>query len=84
MTQLRLASSLEKAKAIVFGDFTGGDERDGKNYVSYALKKFANEVNLPVFKGLRSGHGKIQLPILLGAKARIEFRKNRDFNFYNG
>lgn len=51
-------------KAVVFGDFTEGKERDGKDHTHEALKRFAAKVNYPVLKGLPAGHGKkINYPI---------------------
>ena len=78
LTQLRNAGVFTRVKAIVFGDFTGGDEVDGKNYVNYALKKFAEETTIPCFKGLKTGHGKLQLPVPLNTSAVIACSEGRE------
>lgn len=44
-------------KAVVFGDFTEGPEKDGKDLTPEALRRFAAKVPYPVLKGLPAGHG---------------------------
>jgi muramoyltetrapeptide carboxypeptidase len=53
----------DQARAVVFGDFTGGAEADGKSLVPAVLKRFAESVRIPVFSGLQSGHDVIQRPL---------------------
>lgn len=51
-------------KALIFGDFTEGHEKDGKDFVPIALKRFADRVPYPVLRGLPAGHGhKLNYPI---------------------
>jgi muramoyltetrapeptide carboxypeptidase LdcA involved in peptidoglycan recycling len=78
LMQMKNAGCFNKVKAIVFGDFTGGDELDGRNLVNYALKQFAEENAIACFKGLKTGHGKLQLPVPLNTKAIIECSKEKD------
>ncbi len=52
-----------KPKALVLGDFTGGQEPDGKDHSQRILKEFAEAQSFPIYKGLQSGHGQIQRPI---------------------
>ncbi len=47
----------KKLKAIVFGDFTEGEEEDGKDYTLTALRRFAQKAPYPVLRGLAAGHG---------------------------
>ncbi|HXH30651.1 MAG TPA: LD-carboxypeptidase [Bacteriovoracaceae bacterium] len=44
-------------KAIVFGEFTEGLEIDGKDLTPLVLKRFAQQVEYPVLRGLPCGHG---------------------------
>jgi muramoyltetrapeptide carboxypeptidase len=44
-------------KAVLFGDFTNGLEKDGKDHTLHSLMTFAQKVNYPVFRGIPSGHG---------------------------
>lgn len=48
---------LQKAKAIVFGPFVGGEEPGGKrSKVPAVLKAFAEKLKVPVYSGVNSGH----------------------------
>lgn len=58
-------------KAILYGQFTGGHEADGKSLVPRLLKQFAQSKKIPVFGGIQSGHGPIQHPIPFGTRAVI-------------
>ncbi|MEZ0392403.1 MAG: LD-carboxypeptidase [Pseudobdellovibrionaceae bacterium] len=69
LEHLRQSGSLKACKALVFGDFLYGDERDGKNFVSYAIERFAQLNLLPCFSGLATGHGEQNRMIPLGPKA---------------
>jgi muramoyltetrapeptide carboxypeptidase len=50
-------------RAIVFGDFTGGRDPDGKDRVPAVMQRFADQMRIPVLKGLRTGHGAVQRPV---------------------
>jgi len=71
LVQLRNAESFKSVKAIVLGDFIGGDEFSGRSLVQPALKAFFNELEIPVFKGLKFGHGRVNKPIGLGTRADL-------------
>ncbi len=76
---MRQAGLFDDARAIVFGDFTGGLEPDGRTRVPAVLQRFADTVGLPVFSGIKSGHDVVQRPVpfetraelVLGARARL-------------
>jgi muramoyltetrapeptide carboxypeptidase len=57
-------------KALVFGDFTEGLEKDGKDLTSVAFRRIAERVPYPVFSGLPCGHGEVNrvLPFLTQAQ----------------
>lgn len=63
LEQFEQAGLFKDAKAIVFGEFTEGNERDGKTLVPAVKKRFAEAMKIPVFMGLKSGHGIIQRPV---------------------
>lgn len=68
MWSLRL---LQKAQAIIFGPFVGGEEPGGKrSKVRDVLRHFANKLQCPVFTGIDSGHipNSRVLPFLTNAK----------------
>lgn len=66
LTQLKQAHVFDKAKAILFGEFTKGDE-----CIDYALTRFANEMKIPVYKASFFGHGKDNYPLIFGSTSRI-------------
>lgn len=69
LKHLEHAGVFKKVKAILFGTFTGGQERDGRNLVAPVLKRFADEQKVPVLLGLNAGHGDYQRPLFLHTPA---------------
>ncbi len=63
------AGLFKNVKAIVFGEFLVGKEKSGRDLTPIILKQFAERMNFPVFKGLQSGHGKIQRVVPIGSRA---------------
>ncbi|MBC86508.1 MAG: LD-carboxypeptidase [Bdellovibrionaceae bacterium] len=72
LNHMLLADQFKGVKAIVLGSVTGGDEPDGKNFTSVAIKDFAKSVDFPVLKGLPCGHGKRNLPLPLNSLAELK------------
>jgi len=73
--QIRESMNFSDVKAVFFGEFTGGLEPDGKSSVKKALMRFASEVEVPVFSGIKSGHGGGYQSIPLGAPIAIANQK---------
>ena len=81
LEQLRQAGVLKKCKGILLGDFLGGAEPStGKDNFQLVWKRWAGDLDIPLYKGMQAGHGDIQRPvpfntecqlILGGAKARL-------------
>ncbi len=71
LEHFRQAGVYKGIRAIVFGDFTGSRDPDGQDRVPQILKRFALTVNVPVLKGIKSGHGVIQRPIPFGPRAEL-------------
>lgn len=58
LEQMFQAKIIDKGlKAIVFGDFTEGLEKDGRDLTLSALERFSERVPYPVLRGLPAGHG---------------------------
>lgn len=58
LEQMIQAKLIDKGlKAVVFGDFTEGLEKDGRDLTWDAIERFAKRVPYPVLKGLPAGHG---------------------------
>jgi muramoyltetrapeptide carboxypeptidase len=72
LEHLKQASALKGCKAIVFGDFLHGDERDGKNFVRFALERFAAQNEIACFSGLEMGHGENNRMIPIGPQAILK------------
>lgn len=66
------AGLFEGIKGIVFGDFTGGAEADGRTLLPAVLKRFAEANAFPVFSGLKSGHDVIQRPLPFATHSVLE------------
>lgn len=74
---LEQAGVFKGVRAIVLGQFTGGNEPKGsdgetKNLVPWALENLADSLKVPLFSGLPVGHGALQWPFPLGAQAEIK------------
>jgi muramoyltetrapeptide carboxypeptidase len=71
LEHLRAAGVYRGVKAILFGDFTEGLEPDGSDRVPEVLKAFAQSMDIPVLKGIKSGHDVIQRPVPFGTIATL-------------
>jgi muramoyltetrapeptide carboxypeptidase len=72
LEQLRQAKLL-KPKALVLGDFTEGQEKDGKDFTLEAIQRIADEVDFPVLSGLPCGHHPDRnSPLAFGVKASLK------------
>jgi muramoyltetrapeptide carboxypeptidase len=71
LNHLVMSGVLKNVKAIIFGDFTGGEESNGANFVEFAIMRFALLQKVPVFKTNEFGHGKINRPLVLNKKSKI-------------
>ena len=65
------AGALRGVKALVFGNFIGGNDPDGGNRVAAVLERFAQEQDFPVFCGLPAGHGEHQRPVFFNTRAEL-------------
>jgi muramoyltetrapeptide carboxypeptidase len=70
-TQLAQSGALKGCRGIFLGEFLYGDERDGSNFVSFAIERFAAQCSVPVFRGLPAGHGALNRPLFLGTPAEL-------------
>ncbi len=75
---------LKKVKAMVFGDFIGGEEPNGGNRVWPVIERFAQEQKFPVFKGLKAGHGKNKMAIPFNTKAVLRCGKKGELTIDTG
>lgn len=66
------ANALKGCKAILFGDFTKGNEPDGSNHVQFAIERFAENSKIPCFHGLEMGHGEKNRMIPFGVNSELQ------------
>ena len=57
LSQLKFARFFDNIEAVVFGNFIGGEEPDGSFQWKVAQQNLANELSIPVLRGLNCGHG---------------------------
>lgn len=76
LEHFRQIGKFKKARAIVLGDFTGGLEADGKSRVPAVLKRFAEQLDIPVVSGLQSGHAVIQRPVPFYTPAELQLSRS--------
>lgn len=75
LEQLWQAGILNKGpKALVFGDFIEGNEKDGRDLTGVALERFAERAPYPVFKGLKCGHGDVNFSLPFHTPAELSGR----------
>jgi len=72
LRSLEMSGLFKQARAIVFGDITGGDEPDGANFCFWAIKEWAKEQKIPVLYGLSSGHGSLRRPVPFFTKSSLQ------------
>lgn len=73
-------------KAVVFGDFTEGLEKDGRDLSLVAMKRFAERMPYPVLKGLPCGHGhKLNYPVPFNTGSILKLGSKPELTcFYGG
>ena len=77
LTQMTQAGYFSKAKAVVFGDILYSVPKDLALIWKLAIKPWAESQNIPVFKGLPSGHGELQMPLPFFTPASLEIGRER-------
>ncbi|MCC6278001.1 MAG: LD-carboxypeptidase [Oligoflexia bacterium] len=72
LAQLEQAGKFDQVKALILGDFVDCREADGKDYTKEILEKRFAKHKIPIVRGFPAGHGRVNLPFVLGRKIRIE------------
>jgi muramoyltetrapeptide carboxypeptidase len=69
LMHMKNSGLFEGVKAIIFGDFSNSDD-----YAEETLRDFSNShiENIPAFLTSGIGHGQINYPVVIGAKAKID------------
>ncbi|WP_373999675.1 LD-carboxypeptidase [Bdellovibrio bacteriovorus] len=62
--QFRQAGLFKQCHGLILGDFVGGEEPSTKkNNFKQVFKRWAQDLDIPMFQGLESGHAMIQRPV---------------------
>jgi muramoyltetrapeptide carboxypeptidase len=59
----------KNCKALLIGEFLGGEEPSGKVLWPQVFKSWAERLQIPVFSGMEAGHGIIQRPVPFNTEA---------------
>lgn len=84
LNHLQQSADLTSAAALVFGDFMGGEEKDGQNHISELMQIWADRLKIPVLKGLPAGHGSIQRPVPFFTKAQLQLGRKPHLEIQTG
>jgi muramoyltetrapeptide carboxypeptidase len=69
---LALAGAFARVRALAHGEFTGCDEKDDSLSAAEILDELVRDTGLPCVAGLPAGHGAVNRPFPLGARARLD------------
>jgi muramoyltetrapeptide carboxypeptidase len=83
LQQIKQSQNFKYCKAVLFGEFLGGDETNKENHVMMALKKFSTELSIPVFSGIEAGHGLMQRPLFFNTQAVLFSGAKAQLKIYN-
>lgn len=83
LQHLKQAQVFKNVVAIVFGDFVDGLEANGQNLVDETLMLFAQQIKIPVFCGVQSGHGEIQRPLFFNTTTTLSCGSNPRMVIYS-
>lgn len=75
LTQMEQVGFFKGVKGIVFGDMLLSDKKERNKIFSDVLKRFAESQKIPVWSGLKAGHGKLNFPVPLLTQAKIKGSK---------
>lgn len=75
LEQFRQGGVLKKCDGIILGEFMGGEEPvTGKDNFKQLFKRWADDLEIPLYSGLESGHGKIQRPVPFNTKCELNLK----------
>jgi muramoyltetrapeptide carboxypeptidase len=71
-THLQLAGALSGVAGVVFGEFTGCEEKDAAYSTADVMDELAQVLGVPCAAGFVIGHGETNFPVPLGARVRLD------------
>ena len=74
---LLMRGLMERCKGIILGDFTDcGTTEFDYGSVEAMLNSYLKDYDIPVLCGFPAGHDKVNLPLVMGARATMEVRSD--------
>lgn len=70
--QMKYSGVFRNIRAVVFGKW---QKEYSTDILQHVLQPFAKKVSFPVFAGMPCGHGRVNDPLPLGAKAELSLKK---------
>ena len=77
LVQCRCAGLFEDIAAVVVGDFTDCDEKDGSIAAEEVLREHLESLGVPVLARLPCGHGPVNLALPFGVRVRVDATAGR-------
>lgn len=71
LEHIRQSSLLEGVRAIIVGDITDDEEKDGSRLGVVAIRRFAASLSIPVVQCPNIGHGVFNHPLPLGTESSL-------------
>lgn len=81
LVHLQQAGIFAGVKAILLGDFLGGEEPNGKSLVQPVLQRFADRMDIPVLKCEGIGHGATNCPVPFNVPVQLQLGKAISIEF---
>ncbi|WP_415061466.1 S66 peptidase family protein [Bdellovibrio sp.] len=76
--QFRQAGVFKNCHGLILGDFIGGEEpATKKNNFKLVFKRWAQDLDIPVFQGLEAGHAVIQRPVPFNTPCVLSVKEGR-------
>lgn len=82
LNHLEQAGLFQRVKAVLFGEFTKGEEPSGLNLVGDVLQEFAKNVSFPIFQLPGCGHGHQNYPIPFNFAVNLKVRRQEKNSTY--
>jgi muramoyltetrapeptide carboxypeptidase len=76
LVHMRQAGIFRGCVAIIFGEFTCPDDAE-QILISTALRNFADEMAIPVYKSSKFGHGRINIPFVFNVLYKLERKADK-------
>ncbi len=76
LNHLDQAGIFKQVKAIIFGSFTDGLEKDGKDFTKYAIEDFSKKIDIPVLQCKSIGHNENNITLPLNTKTVLKLGLN--------